>query len=401
MRRDWLPEDRALRIGLYVSGGAHLALILWALMGGIFFTPDPNPEALATSVSLMSAEEFAALDARAPTSPEDSPEQPAAPEASAAPPVRPEAEAPPEETPPVEAVEEPAPEAPPEIEEPVPTETEVTDAAPSETLSPAPDSLSQIPDEPTDAPQPDAAEIVAPEPTPDPPPEAQTSESAAEATTDAPADEPQEQEPSTDAVPRDTGEVLLTEENRDEETQSAAPSTAPVPPRRPEQPQEPAPEASTEVASAKPQPDAPAEEAAPAEDPLAAALEEAMAGEASDVPEAGTGTADQGPPMTDGEKDALVVAVKQCWNVGALSTDALNTIVTIAVSMGPDGKPDSGSIRMIGVEGGTEASAQQAFEAGRRAIIRCARNGYALPAEKYEQWKEIEITFDPNKMRLR
>jgi hypothetical protein len=27
--------------------------------------------------------------------------------------------------------------------------------------------------------------------------------------------------------------------------------------------------------------------------------------------------------MTDGEKDALRVAVQQCWNVGSLSTDAL------------------------------------------------------------------------------
>ena len=29
----------------------------------------------------------------------------------------------------------------------------------------------------------------------------------------------------------------------------------------------------------------------------------------------------QGPPLTAGETEALIVAVKECWNIGALSTD--------------------------------------------------------------------------------
>lgn len=401
MWREWLPEDRALRIGLYVSGGAHLALILWALLGGIFFTPEPNPEPVATSVSLMSADEFAALDARKPTAPTESPAQPSAPETSVRPPSRPTPETTPEDAPRAEPVEEPAQEEPPEVEEPPPTETEVTDAAPAETLSPTPDSLSQIPDTPTEAPVPDAAEIVAPEPTPEPPPKAQTSDSPTEATTDAPAEKPQPQEPTEATVPEDTGEVLETEANKDNEPKSSAPRTSPVPPKRPKKP-EPAPEPKpapeeTEVATADTAP----EETVNADDAVAQALAQELAGESSDTPEAGTGTADQGPPMTDGEKDALVVAVKGCWNTGPLSTEALNTIVTVAVSMEPDGKPDAASIRLIGAEGGTDASAKQAFEAGRRAIIRCAKNGYPLPPEKYERWKEIEITFDPDRMRLR
>ena len=57
-----------------------------------------------------------------------------------------------------------------------------------------------------------------------------------------------------------------------------------------------------------------------------------------------------------------MLAVKGCWNVGALSTDALRTVVTIGVSMGQDGKPDSGSIRMIGYEGGDETAARGAFD---------------------------------------
>ena len=37
-----------------------------------------------------------------------------------------------------------------------------------------------------------------------------------------------------------------------------------------------------------------------------------------------------------------------------------------------------------------------AFEAGRRAILRCQRSGYDLPEEKYPLWKRMEITFDPS-----
>ena len=72
-----------------------------------------------------------------------------------------------------------------------------------------------------------------------------------------------------------------------------------------------------------------------------AALAEALAEEApADAPAAeetaDTGAADQnlpvGPPMTAGEKDALRVAVNACWNVGALSMEALRTTITAHLS---------------------------------------------------------------------
>lgn len=46
-------------------------------------------------------------------------------------------------------------------------------------------------------------------------------------------------------------------------------------------------------------------------------------------------------------------------------------------------------------------SATQAFEAARRAILRCGATGYDLPAEKYGQWRDIEMTFNPEKMRIK
>ncbi len=69
--------------------------------------------------------------------------------------------------------------------------------------------------------------------------------------------------------------------------------------------------------------------------------------------------------------------------------------------MKQDGKPDIGSIRMVSFSGGSQQAARRAFDAARRAIIRCGARGYDLPADKYAQWKEIEMTFNPENMRIR
>jgi hypothetical protein len=151
--------------------------------------------------------------------------------------------------------------------------------------------------------------------------------------------------------------------------------------------------------------EAPAEEAA-TEDAVAAALAEALAEEAAAEPAAEPSQSAAtdlpvGPPMTAGEKDALRVAVNACWNVGALSMEALRTTVTVGFSVGQDGVPDAGSITLVDSAGGSDTATRQAYEAARRAIIRCGARGFPLPPEKYEQWKNIEIVFDPNGMRMR
>ncbi len=385
-----------MRIGLYVSGGAHLALILWALLGGIFFTPEPAPAPIATNVSLMSSAEFAELEGRKPTAAEESPPQPSAPEASVAPPARPKPETKPEPQPAPE-VTQPEPEQPPDVEETQVVEAEVTDAPPEETTAPTPDSLSQIPDQPTDKPQPKAAEIVAPDPSPDSPPETTTSDTVTEATTAEPAPDMTPEPPTEEAAPRDTGEVLLTEENKDKEPETAAPATSPRPQKKPERkPEEPKP---APVETAEAPPEAPAEVPAEApsvnaDDAVAAALGEALSGEASEEPAPGTGAAERGPPLTSGELEAIKVDVNKCWSLGAVSTDATRAVVTVLVKFSQDTKP--ASVELLGSEG-SDAAVQTAFQAARRAILRCGADGYPMPEGKYETWKEIEMVFENTK----
>jgi len=389
------PADR---IGLTVSAAGHGGLILLALIGGIFSHEDISVPVATTEVSLISSAEFAALQAAAPTAATESPPLPTPPAAAEA---ATEAPAPVEEAAPDTAA--PAPEAEPEAD-PAP---EVEEAPPAPEASPAEPTLPTPPvEEPSDTvletvaprPRPTDAPRVAPTPSETPAPDAAPAETVVEEAAPLPEEAPPEP-PQEEAAPEEATTRIATEENVAETPESSAPVTSPRPRARPERPA-PAPELQPEVAAV-------AEEERPAAAPEATeaavndALAEALSGAEAEEPQAGTGLAASGPPMTSGEKDALIVAVKRCWNVGALSTDALNTTVVIGVTMAPDGMPDSGSIRMLSAEGGDDTAARQAFEAGRRAIIRCAGAGYPLPPEKYAQWQQIEIEFNPTKMRMR
>ncbi len=233
-------------------------------------------------------------------------------------------------------------------------------------------------------PKPRPAPRVAPEPVAPPPPDARVDDVVREEA--VPQDNPDTPSPEQEATaPEEATTEIVTEA---EEKPSAAPLRSVRPQARPNRP---APQPQTQTAAA-PAPDR-AETSSAVENALAEALGNAQA--------TGTSTAPSGPPMTSGERDALRVGVQRCWNVGSLSSDALQTTVVVGVEMNEDATPITGSIRLISHSGGSEASARQAFETARRAIIRCGASGYDLPREKFGQWREIEMTFDPSNMRIK
>ena len=109
----------------------------------------------------------------------------------------------------------------------------------------------------------------------------------------------------------------------------------------------------------------------------------------------------EGPPMSGSEIEGLRLAINKCWNVGQLSSAALRITVMLRVEMGENGKPNAGSIEMTGFEGGSAEDAARAFEAGKRAVMRCSGEGYDLPPEKYAEWSVLNLEFDPSGMRQR
>lgn len=341
-----------MQTGTKISGIAHLGLIAVAIFGGAFRS-DPLPFEVQ-EVSVISSEDYAALTApRQPPEVADEPTAPVEPD-----PVEPVAAAP-------EIVEPPEP-------EPVPAQT-----APEPVAEPDPPKPILEP-EPAAPPKIDR---VAPEPVLTPPDDAKPDlVEQAEVTPDEGADTPQEAQEAT--APEQAVDQIVTEA---EETASLAPTRSVRPPSvRPSRP--------TPVAVAEPAPE-PKPDASTA-NAVNAALAEALAGPAENT------DAPVGPPLSAGEKDALRVAVSQCWNVD-VGGKSSQVIVTVAMSLETSGKVVANSVRLVSSEGGNEQSVQTAYQAARRAILRCQKSGYDLPPEKYAQWREVEMTFNPERMRIK
>ncbi|MDU9002451.1 energy transducer TonB [Sedimentitalea todarodis] len=338
-----------MQTGTKISGIAHLGLIAVAIFGGAFRS-EPLPFEVH-EVSVISSEDFAALSV--PRQPPQIADEPAAPE-----PPEPLAETP-------KPIARPEPEPVQAEPEPVPEPAEPDDAV--------------VP-EPTATPEIDR---VAPEPVVTPPEDARPDViEQAEVTPDEGAETPQEAQEAT--APEQATDRIVTEAV---ETARLAPLRSPRPPRS-----RPTPPAPTPVAE-------PAPEAEPAPDTstasaVDAAVAAALAGPATEP------DAPVGPPLSAGEKDALRVAVSQCWNVD-VGGKSSQVVVTVAMSLDQSGKVIGNSVRLLGSEGGNEQSVQTAFQAARRAILRCQKTGYELPADKYAQWRDIEMTFNPERMRIK
>jgi hypothetical protein len=69
----------------------------------------------------------------------------------------------------------------------------------------------------------------------------------------------------------------------------------------------------------------------------------------------------------------------------------------IGASFDADGAVIPGSIRLLEPNPLPDPRFQQAFEAGRRALIRCSPYS-TLPREKYAHWRNVEFVFDPRGM---
>lgn len=310
--------------------------MVWLAVGGAFHS-EPLPTD-TQAVSLISAEEFAALSQPSERAPS---------------PVLPE---------------------PPSVPEPVVTRP--PEARPEAPRADPPVDQAAVPPDPPAPPAP--AERVAPKPQPAPEPEVsdapELQEAIAEDQTGAVEATPQE----AAAPPESTTEIVT-----EADEVSTALSASLRPPRaRPSPP--------VETAAPDPEP-APAEvedtPAPRAADPLSAAIAEALERPA-------TRPVPTGQRLSGRELEGLRVSVERCWNVGTLSSAAADSSVTVLVYMNPDGTPDVNRIEKIAEQGGDAQAIAVLFRSARSAITRC-RSTFDLPPDKYEQWKEIEMTFKP------
>ena len=377
-----------MHIGNYLSATLHIGVLSWVLLGGIF-KPQPVPFEVS-NVALITPQEFAdlVLSDTAPTAAQvlddldplaaQAEDSPAAPDPEQA----------------VETMRAPMQNESPELPATAPKTPEALKMPTPDILDTSPQfaplvsedmpQASQMSDRPVLRPaQRVALEEVAP-----PPPEVNLDDLRQEAAIpddlSAPVAPPKEEASAPEAASRE----IVTEA---EEMPSFAPQQSARPPKRP---------------AAPPQPEVPAPEPAPLPEPKPdvdptpepTRRAETEAAVAAALADAIGETAPTGPPLTQTEEDTLRVAVQKCWVVD-IGSPAANVTVVLGMQMTPEGKVKPGSLRLISSQGGADSAAKTAFQAARRAVLRCQKGGYNLPTEKYEHWREIEMTFNPEKMR--
>ncbi|MEM9780765.1 MAG: hypothetical protein AAF813_12640, partial [Pseudomonadota bacterium] len=103
----------------------------------------------------------------------------------------------------------------------------------------------------------------------------------------------------------------------------------------------------------------------------------------------------QGPPLTAGEVDGFKIAVGRCWRIPDGVENAADLTVVVSVEFGVDGRVVGGPT-LIEPANNSSPEIRTAFESARRAILRCAGGGYDLPRDKYDQWKTLELVFEPS-----
>ncbi|MEN8722627.1 MAG: hypothetical protein ABF335_07035 [Alphaproteobacteria bacterium] len=104
-----------------------------------------------------------------------------------------------------------------------------------------------------------------------------------------------------------------------------------------------------------------------------------------------------GERLTVSEIDAIRQQFYQCWSVPAGARDADQLRIVLRIMLNRDGTLQRQPQLMNGAPAGTDRGFfQVAVDSAVRAVHKCTP--LRLPSEKYESWREIELTFDPSEM---
>ena len=341
--------------GLKISAVLHTVLIGAALFGGQIFRSEDRPEDPITTVTLLSLGEYAALT----TSETDPTVQP----------------------PPVEEVEEAA--------APTPPVQQLPQGLPEEGVAADQDQAGELrADEPTPDIVPEAADIISNEVNVQEDPiaqEAPVTQDATEVSEGENSPEPDQKATEQES----TTTQIVTEADASQET--GAPVKTTIPRTRPKSLLD------TQIEQAVADEPAAQETPPPVETP---SLDDLIAEQVEQsIQDAVSGNSDQGEvssvPLSPVEANGLIFNIQRCWSVPIGGEGAANLRVVIGFDLSQDGFVE-GLPSLVEPRGLATAGQQLAFEAARRAVLEC--QPYALPIEKYETWKKLEIEFDPQNM---
>ncbi len=117
----------------------------------------------------------------------------------------------------------------------------------------------------------------------------------------------------------------------------------------------------------------------------------------SDGSEEGSPAETVGEVVTATQIDAIRQKIRKCWIVPAGLKGAKDMVVDIKMEISPDGTVKNAEIvdkARMAQDNGYRTAAENA----RRAVLDPECNPLPLPKEKYEQWKDLEMSFNPKDM---
>lgn len=107
----------------------------------------------------------------------------------------------------------------------------------------------------------------------------------------------------------------------------------------------------------------------------------------------GTRRGNDNAKLSQNELDGLRSRIAECWSppVGAIEAEDLKVLIQFKLRR--DGSVESPP-RVLNTS--NKPFFRQAADSARRAILRCGP--YSLPADKYDAWQDVKVTFDPREM---
>jgi outer membrane biosynthesis protein TonB len=101
--------------------------------------------------------------------------------------------------------------------------------------------------------------------------------------------------------------------------------------------------------------------------------------------------------MSSSEMDALRRRIYKCWIVPAGARGAKDLVVDIDMEIGRDGTVLKATV-VDAKRMSTDSFYRAAGESAKRAVLDPKCNPLPLPADKYDQWKQLTFSFNPKDM---
>jgi hypothetical protein len=370
-------------IGVKISGAAHAILISIAIFGAPIFSSDEENPIQISEVSLISLEEFELLTK------ENMPVFQSEPEPEVQEPeLEPEVQEPEPEPEPELEVQEPEPEPEPELEvqepEPEPEVQEIINESDSDFIAPIADedNLGELTPEFNENAAPKAAEIISDvsNEAPEEPADIGALEDTSFEKVNGADEEKLEIELNENTPAEESTTQIVTE--AEEQKSDLVPSRTSKPKSRPKNLK------TTKEIAIKPKLK-PKEVVEAEKDTTAESILESLKEKKEPEPFLN---------LTPAQKESVGNIIRNkmrlCWNPPVGVENGLTNVMILGLKFDIDGKLVESPVNLTPNSG---VGSLQAFEAARRAVIRCSPYN-ELDPEIYDGWKELNLKFNPKNM---